>query len=181
MKNKAAKALIISTCLIISSMAGVYADTNNVEVKPAIIQEVNQDSQVMTIQTLPAKNDDALANKQLEIDRYVFADHVKEIEKMGIVVTSTAVVGNVVEVGIKPYDVKSADYLYEIFGKDMVSVVAGEQAVTLDIISAAVDNPAESGMAADAGLAAKSDVVVQKASFFETIFNNIVEWFKNIF
>ena len=175
-KNKTAKALIISTCIMVSSMAGVYADTTNVEVKPAMVQEVYDDSKMMETQVMPTKNDDALAYKQLEIDRYVFADHVKEIEKMGITVTSTAVVGDVVEVGITPYDVKSADYLYELFGKEMVNVVAGEQAVPLDLVTITVDNPAESGVAAQSGIAVQKD-----ASIFATIFNNIVEWFKNIF
>ncbi|MDF2593494.1 MAG: hypothetical protein K0S75_2960, partial [Clostridia bacterium] len=169
-----AKALIISTCLMVGSMAGVYADTTNVEVKPAIVQEVYDDSKMMETQILMTKSDDALANKQLEIDRYVFADHIEEIEKLGITVTSTAVVGDVVEVAIKPYDVKSADRLYELFGKEMVSVVAGEQAVPLDLVTITSDNPAVSDLAAQSG-------EVQEASFFETIFNNIVEWFKNIF
>jgi hypothetical protein len=174
-KNKAAKAIIISTCLIVSSMAGVYADTGNVEVKPAIIQEVYDDSKMMETQILMTKNDDALSKKQLEIDQYVFADHIEEIKKMGIVVTSTGVVGDVVEIGITPYSVKSADYLYGLFGKERISVVGGEQAVALDLVTITADNPAESDVAVQSGIA------VQKASFFETIFNNIVEWFKNIF
>lgn len=169
-KNKAAKALIISTCLMVSSMAGVYADTNNVEVKPAIIQEVYDDSKMMETQILPAKNDDVLTKKQMEIDQYVFEQHKEEIKKMGFVVTSTGVVGNVVEVSITPYDVKSADYLYELFGKDMVSVVAGEQAMTLDV------DPASETKAADSGIA-----VQKEASFFETIIASIVNWFKSIF
>jgi len=169
-KNKAAKALIISTCLMVSSMAGVYADTNNVEVKPAIIQEVYDDSKMMETQILPAKNDDRLSKKQMEIDKYIFEQHNEEIEKMGIIVTSTGVVGNVVEVSITPYDVKSADYLYELFGKDMVSVVAGEQAVTLDLVTTTADKAAQSG-----------EAVQKEASIFETIFTSIVNWFKRIF
>lgn len=175
-KNKAAKALIISTCIMVSSMAGVYADTTTVEVKPAIVQEVYDDSKMMETQILMTKSDDALANKQLEIDRYVFADHIGDIEKMGITVTSTAVVGDVVEIGITPYDVKSADKLYELFGKEMVSVVAGEQAVPLDLVTITADNPAVSDLASQSGVA-----VEKEASIFATIFNNIVEWFKSIF
>lgn len=169
-KNKAAKALIISTCLMVSSMTGVYADTNNVEVKPEIIQEVYDDSKMMETQIIPGKNDDALSKKQMEIDKYVFEQHREDIEKMGILVTSTGVVGNVVEVSITPYNVKSADYLYELFGKELVSVVAGEQAVILEVDAASADK------------AADSDIAVQKkASIFATFFKGIVEWFKNIF
>lgn len=174
-KNKTTKALIIGACLTFSSMTGVYADTTNVEVKPAIVQEVYDDSKMMETQIMPVQKDDALANKQLEIDRYVFADHIEEIEKMGIIITSTAVVGDVVEIGITPYDVKNADYLYELFGKELVSVVAGEQAVPLDLVTITGQNPAESDVAAQSGMA------VQKASFFETILKSITEWFKSIF
>ncbi|MDF2890731.1 MAG: hypothetical protein K0R80_1098 [Clostridia bacterium] len=168
-KNKAAKALIIGACLTLSSMAGVYADTNNVEVKPAIIQEVNDESEIMTIQIAAVNNEDVLSKKQMEIDQYVFEQHQEELEKKGIIVTSTGVVGDVVEVSITPYDVKNADYLYELFGEDMVKVVAGEQAVPLDLVTTA-DISAQSGMA-----------VEKEASFFETFFKGIVEWFKSIF
>jgi hypothetical protein len=85
-------------------------------------------------------------------------------------VTSTGVIGDKVEVAINPYDVKNADYLYEIFGKDMVNVVAGEQAIPLDLVTMDADKAAWSGMAVD-----------NDASIFETIVNNIVEWFKSIF
>jgi hypothetical protein len=172
-KNKAIKALIIGTCLMASSVAGVYADTNDVEVKPAIVQEVYDDSQMMEIQILSEKNDDVLSKKQMEIDQYVFEQHQEELEKMGIIVTSTGVVGDVVEVSITPYDVKNADYLYELFGKDMVSVVAGEQAVPLEYVTMDLD---------DADKASYSGMAVEKeASFFETVFKSIVEWFKSIF
>ena len=169
-KNKAAKALVISTCLMLGSMAGVYADTSSVPVKPAIIQEVYDDSRMMETQILMTNVDDALSKKQIEIDQYVFEEHKVEIEKMGIVVTSTAIVGDVVEVGITPYDVKNADYLYELFGKDMVRVVAGEQAQIMEYGPATGDVSVQSGVA-----------VQKEASIFATFFNSIVEWFKSIF
>jgi len=134
-KNKAAKALIIGTCLIASSMSGVYADTNNVEVKSAIVEQSIDDSKMMEVQILASQNEDALIQKQKEIDDYVFVQHGKELEDRGILVTHTGIVGEFVEVGITPFDVKSADYLYGLFGKDMVTVVAGDQAVPLEYIS----------------------------------------------
>jgi hypothetical protein len=169
-KNKAAKALIISTCLMVSSMAGVYADTSNVEVKPAIIQAVYDDSKMMETQIMPAISDDALSKKQMEIDQYVFEQHKEEIEKMGFVVTSTGVAGSVVEVSITPYDVKSADYLYGLFGKELVSVVDGEQAVIFEY------GPMTGDIAAQSGVAAQKE-----ASIFTAFFTSIVEWFKSIF
>lgn len=163
-KNKAAKALIIGTCLMVSSMATVYADTTNVEVKPAIVQEVTDDSEMMTIQILSAADEDAMLQKQKEIDEFVFGAHRDELMKRDILITSTVVVGDVVEISIDKYDAKKADYLYEVLGKENVSVVAGEQAVPLEYVT--MSGP----------------VVEQKeASFFENIFNNIVEWFKSIF
>lgn len=174
-KNKAIKALVLGTCLMVSTAAGVYADTDKVEVKPAIVQEVNQQSpEMMTIQIESAKVDDALTKKQAEIDQYVFEKHREEIEKMGITVTSTGVIGDKVEVAITPYDVKSADYLYELFGKDMVSVVAGEQAIPLDLVTTTIDTTAD--VSAQSGMAVEED-----ANFFTKLFNGIAEWFKSIF
>lgn len=163
-KNKAAKALIIGTCLVASSMASVYADTNNVEIKPAIVEKAADDSQIMEIQILSAENDDALSQKQREIDEYVFEKNAKELEEKGITITHTGVVGDFVEVGIAPFDVKSADYLYDIFGEDKVRVVAGEQAVPLEYVTLSQQN-----------------TVVEDTSFFERVLNSIAEWFKSIF
>lgn len=163
-KNKAAKALIIGTCLVASSMASVYADTDNVEIKPAIVEKAADDSQIMEIQILSAENNDALSQKQREIDEYVFERNAKELEEKGITITHTGVVGDFVEVGITPFDVKSADYLYDIFGEDMVRVVAGEQAVPLEYVTLSQQN-----------------TIVEDVSFFERIFNSIAEWFKSIF
>jgi hypothetical protein len=164
MKNKAIKALIIGTCLMASSVAGVYADTDNVEVKPAIIEQATDDSKMMEVQILSAIGDDALTQKQKEIDEYVFEKHAKDFEEKGITITHTAVMGEFVEVGIAPYDAKSAEYLYEIFGKDKMMVAAGEQAVPLENVIFTANNVAE-----------------EQTSFFGKILNGIAEWFKSIF
>lgn len=84
--------------------------------------------------------DHALFEKQREMDQYLFVDHVKEIEKKGFKVIYTGVADSYVEVGITPYSDENADYLYEIFGKDNVKVVATEEAV----IYAATDEAAAS-------------------------------------
>lgn len=171
-KNKAAKALIIGSCLFASSMIGVYADTNEAVTKPAVVQPA-EGEQIYTIQIESVKEETPQDKKQLEIDRYVFADHVKEIADKGITVTNTGVVGDVVEVGITPYSEESANYLYEIFGKDLVKVVEGQQATTLDL-----------GLAADSGMqekAAQATVVKEEAPLFTRIINSVIEWFKSIF
>ncbi len=74
----------------------------------------------------------ALLEKQSEIDAYVFEKHADELAEKGIHVTSTGPVGNVVEIGIADYTDEKADYLYGIFGQELVKVVEGQQAVLLD-------------------------------------------------
>jgi hypothetical protein len=82
--------------------------------------------------TLQAKSNDALLQKQSEIDAYVFEQHKDELAKQGIQVTNTGAVGDKVEVGILDYTDKKADYLYNLFGTELVKVVEGQQAVLLD-------------------------------------------------
>lgn len=73
----------------------------------------------------------AVYQKQREIDQYVFEQHKQEIEAKGFTVTHTGPMDAYVEVGITPYTQENADYLYGIFGRDMVKVVEGQQAVLL--------------------------------------------------
>ena len=188
LKNKTAKALIIGTCMVLGSTAGVFADETAVT-RPALIEKIDQsekiveterilvpdkiaeEDQIMTIQIMSINENDVLVQKQREIDNYVFKHNSAELEKRGIRVSSTGIVGDTVEIAIAPYDAESADYLYEIFGKEMVTVVEEEAAVPLDLVTITVNKSAES---ADA---------VQKGFFsaFKHAFNNIVEWIKGIF
>jgi hypothetical protein len=87
--------------------------------------------QAIAGQTTPAQmseTDKALYDKQLEIDRYLFADHVKEIEEKGIKAVYTVVTDNCVEIGVAGLTDENANYLYELFGKENVKVVAAEEA-----------------------------------------------------
>jgi hypothetical protein len=79
-----------------------------------------------------SETNDALLQKQNEIDAYVFEQHKDELAKQGIQVTNTGPVGDKVEVGILDYTDEKADYLYNLFGTDLVKVVEGQQAVLLD-------------------------------------------------
>ncbi|MHB8072735.1 MAG: hypothetical protein ACYDGZ_03015 [Desulfosporosinus fructosivorans] len=45
--------------------------------------------------------------------------------------THTGPISNFLEIGIESYNETNAEYLYKIFGKDMVKVVQGQQFVTL--------------------------------------------------
>jgi hypothetical protein len=93
-----------------------------------------------------------IQGKQSEIDKYLFEDHADDIAALGFAVTHTAPMDAYVEIGITPYTEENADYLYGIFGSDMVKVVEGEQAVLLTgnestleapITDTAVDLPKE--------------------------------------
>lgn len=73
--------------------------------------------------------DSALFEKQREIDMYLFADHVDEMETKDFKVVYTGVADSFVEIGITPFSDENADFLYGLFGKDIVKVVASEEAV----------------------------------------------------
>lgn len=68
-----------------------------------------------------------LREMQGEIDQYLFVDKVIEIDKMGFKVIYTGVADKYVEVGISPYTEENAEFIYDVFGKGQVKVVAGEE------------------------------------------------------
>jgi len=73
--------------------------------------------------------DSKLIQKQSEIDKYVFEEHVAEIAEMGFAVTYTGVTDDFVEIGITPNNETNANYLYKIFGTEMVTVIEGDQSL----------------------------------------------------
>lgn len=112
--KKFIKAFIACLCFTFIFAGTVFATTNTTA---AITQT--------------SANDNALLQKQAEIDKYVFEDHAKEIAQKGFKVTSTGQIGNFVEIAITPFNKANADYLYSIFGSDKVKVVDGTQAQLL--------------------------------------------------
>lgn len=109
----------------------------------------------MTIQIESVSpQDEAIYNKQVEIDQYLFKDHAKDIEEKGFKVVQTGVVAGVVEIGITPYSEKSAEYLYSLFGKDIVKIVDVEPAELMEVaITSAPDNAAVTTTVVDKGAA----------------------------
>jgi len=71
---------------------------------------------------------DEMLQKQSEIDKYLFEDHIEKINEKGFMVTHTGPVDDYVEIGITPYNEENAAYLYSIFGEDKVKVIEGQQA-----------------------------------------------------
>lgn len=162
-KNKAFQALAISTCLILTSAAGVYADTNEDAAVPAVVEMA--DPELMYTTTIMNQNpsDNPLQQTQQEVDKYLFEEHEEELAQLGIIVTHTAVMGDYVEIGITPCTEQNAQYLYKIFGEDKIKVVEGQQAVPLaQQVTITAEKP-------------------QDASFFAKLVDSIVQWFKNIF
>ena len=163
-KNKALQALAISTCLILSSAAGVYADTSEDAITPPEVMQMADPELIYTTTVMDqSTSDNPLTKKQQEIDKYLFEEHKEELAQLGILVTHTAAMGDFVEIGITPYSEENAQYLYKALGQAEIKVVEGVQAVPLE---------AQVTITADQS---------QDASFLARIFNSIVEWFKNIF
>jgi hypothetical protein len=85
----------------------------------------------------PAMAADAVSkemyDKQLEADRYLFADHTEELASKGITVTHTSATNEYVEIGIIPFNEENAGFIYQALGRDKIKVVEGVQAVAVDI------------------------------------------------
>jgi hypothetical protein len=70
-----------------------------------------------------------LYDKQKDIDKILFEDHAKDIEKMGFIISSTGVVEDTIEISISPYEEKFADYIYELVGKEGIKVTEMDQSI----------------------------------------------------
>jgi arginine repressor len=121
-------AVILGIGLTFASSVTTFASTGDAEV---IKTEANK-----------TEIGKALLEKQQKIDKYVFEDHVKEIEEKGFSVTYTGPMEDYVEIGIIPYSEENAEYLYSIFGKDGVKVVKGEKValMTGEVTTMVVDD-----------------------------------------
>ena len=113
MKSKLVKAIMLGMCVSVLSTGVVFAESSFCQVGESVSQQSN--------------DEDSLTLKQKEIDQYVFDEYAKEIQEKGIIVTYTGVVDNFVEIGISPYNVTNAKYLYKIFGSELVKIVEGEE------------------------------------------------------
>lgn len=84
------------------------------------------------------EEENLLYAKQKEIDQYLFTDHTKEIEAKGFEINYTGITDTSVEIGITPYTEENANYLYGIFGKDIVKVVKSDEAMLYTTTTAEV-------------------------------------------
>ena len=116
--SKFKKTCIMGMCITAISSGAVFASTPKYEVLPIRNIEIGAENK-------------ALSEKHREIDIYVFKENSKEIEARGFMVTHTGPIEDYIQIGILPYSQENADFLYELFGKDMVKVVEGKQAYTV--------------------------------------------------
>lgn len=137
MKKRWAKVIVSAGCMFVLAAGSVWAAPENAASPRA---------------SVAAATEDELSAKQAEIDAYVFGTGQEDIAEQGFSITHTGVVGGMVEVGITPYDETYADFLYEKFGRELVVVVEGEQAV----LFGAADGTAQAGDAGAAGAAGQA-------------------------
>lgn len=146
MRSKFACAFIFGVCLTVFSSAAAFAGTGAAEAATAKVQagvKAQPGEGMMNImegsagsgisgEVQPAAPvSEAMLKKQDEINKYLFEQHKDEIKQLGFTVTHTAPFENYVEIGITPYNETNAKALYNVFGRDMVKIVEGAQAVTL--------------------------------------------------
>jgi len=123
--KKIIKVAALSMCLSISSIGVAFADMATTQLAPDEIMTTTQAEQPIA--------DEKVIEKQVEIDKYLFGDYKEDIAKKGFTVSTTTVTPDgFVQIGITPFSQDNADYLYGLFGKDMVKVVEEAQATTLD-------------------------------------------------
>jgi len=140
-KSKKLNILVLSLSLTTLSTGFAFAKGEGIEpgfsgegtVKPPVverrIEEIDRNAP-----DYPVSNSasfiisDEILEKQNQIDKYLFDEHLEEIRERGFTVTYTSPGENYIEIGITPYNEENAKYLYEIFGDD-IKVVEGEQAI----------------------------------------------------
>ncbi len=127
-KKNLAKAVMLGLCMATLSTGSAYGMLAQT---PGSSGEVSAQSEELT-------------KKQEEIDKILFKDKAKEIEKQGFMVNYTGVVEDVVEIGISPYSEENATFLYELVGKDKINVVEMDQSI-IYASGAAPDAPVADG------------------------------------
>lgn len=130
------QACAIGLCVVASSAGTAYGVAPNGVV-------------LQTERSMPDREND-LIQKQQEIDQYLFINHAAEVAQQGFMVTHTGPRDSYIEIGIRPYNEENAQYLYEIFGQDLIKVVEGQQAVLLETSDTVIpDTPVSSNMGAN--------------------------------
>ena len=112
-KKNLAKAVMLGLCMATLSTGSAYA----------MLAETPASGGVASEQS------DELSEKQQKIDKILFEDKAKDIEKRGFMVNYTGVVEDTIEIGISPYSEENATFLYDLVGKDKIKVVEMDQSI----------------------------------------------------
>ena len=112
-KKNLFKAVLLSVCIASSYTGSAFAMA---QVTPKATEELSPQLQ-------------ALYTRQSEIDKLLFEENAKKIEELGFMVNSTSVVEDKIEISISPYDDKFADFVYDIVGRENVTVVEMDQSI----------------------------------------------------
>ena len=127
-KKNLFKAVLLSVCIASSYTGSAFAMA---QVTPKAVEELSPQMQ-------------AIYTRQSEIDKLLFEENTKKIEELGFMVNSTSVVEDKIEISISPYEDEFADLIYDIVGKDDVTVVEMDQSI-LYATGAVVDPAVEDG------------------------------------
>jgi len=100
----------------------------------------------------------------------------KDLEERGITVTHNGAIGDSIEVGILPNTEENANYIYELIGKDKITLVDGEAYMLKATTSIAPDSTAKPEEAVAVAAPAEKE-----ASTVAVFFGSIWEWIKSIF
>jgi len=162
MKSKFLKTLALGVCFTALSANIVLANGGGSEpaslpgqepvnmIKVDVIKPIDgiklstdaPDAAVSSLAQEPRMISEEILQKQMEIDKYLFEDHIEEITKKGFNVTHTGPFDTYVEIGITPYNEENANYLYNIFGEGKIKVVEGQAAelYNMAVTTVAVDD-----------------------------------------
>lgn len=127
--KKYLKILSLSLCITLSATGLAFAETNNTMESQITLETTDLNQSVSNESIVENK---AIYDKQVEIDEVLFKANSSELEKRGIFVTHTFATEEFVEIGISPFSEENEDFIYGLLGKDLIKVVEGDTAVTLD-------------------------------------------------
>lgn len=122
--------------------------------------------------------DEEILQKHREIDKYIFEDHAQELSEKDFNITRTGPFEDYVEIGITPYSEESANYLYEIFGKDLVKVVEDQQAELLNTATDSLALEVDSVEAADTTTSSTNTQFYLLIGAFIVLIAAIIAFFK---
>ncbi len=151
---KLLKIIIVGLCIALllpgTALAATEVEIQIEEDKGELINEQPENLERLKAPDTPVSDreiDEEILQKHKEIDKYIFEDHAQELSEKDFIVTRTGPLEDYVEIGISPYSEESANYLYEIFGKDLVKVVEAEQA---ELLNTATDSLAAEAVSVEA-------------------------------